>query len=43
MVANVALIVGNVVTWATYLATVLFGKPHRMSGNLFYDLFMGGM
>jgi Delta24(24(1))-sterol reductase len=38
---TVSIIFGNVVTWLTYLITVFAGKPHRMSGNFFYDLFMG--
>jgi len=38
---TVAIITGFVVTAATYVLTVLFGKPHRMSGNVIYDMFMG--
>jgi delta24(24(1))-sterol reductase len=38
---TVAIIAGNLVTWFTYFGTIFFGKPHRMSGNFFYDLFMG--
>lgn len=38
---TVSIIFGNVVTWITYFATITWGKPHRMSGNFLYDLFMG--
>eukprot|EP01116_Phalansterium_solitarium_P014701 TRINITY_DN32498_c0_g1_i1.p1 TRINITY_DN32498_c0_g1~~TRINITY_DN32498_c0_g1_i1.p1 ORF type:complete len:479 (+),score=188.73 TRINITY_DN32498_c0_g1_i1:123-1559(+) len=40
-IMTVAVITGFAVTFITYFATVLFGRPHRMSGNFFYDLFMG--
>lgn len=36
-----AIICGYAVSIATYVLTLLFGRPHRMSGNHFYDLFMG--
>lgn len=40
-IMTVAIIVGNVLSWITYVVTILFGKPHRMSGNVLYDMFMG--
>eukprot|EP01098_Paradermamoeba_levis_P006741 TRINITY_DN2804_c0_g1_i1.p1 TRINITY_DN2804_c0_g1~~TRINITY_DN2804_c0_g1_i1.p1 ORF type:complete len:464 (-),score=155.85 TRINITY_DN2804_c0_g1_i1:502-1866(-) len=40
-VMTASIVVGNVVTWLTYLITVFLGKTHRMSGNFLYDLFMG--
>ncbi len=38
---TVASLTGVGVTVLTYVLTVLFGKPHRMSGNVLYDIFMG--
>lgn len=38
---TVAIITGFVVTIVTYYLTIFFGKPHRMSGNTLYDIFMG--
>uniref|UniRef100_A0A0G4GM62 Delta(24(24(1)))-sterol reductase n=1 Tax=Chromera velia CCMP2878 TaxID=1169474 RepID=A0A0G4GM62_9ALVE len=38
---TVAIGFGLASTAATYLWTVFFGTPHRMSGNFVYDLFMG--
>eukprot|EP01117_Protostelium_nocturnum_P020722 TRINITY_DN948_c0_g1_i1.p1 TRINITY_DN948_c0_g1~~TRINITY_DN948_c0_g1_i1.p1 ORF type:complete len:473 (-),score=169.00 TRINITY_DN948_c0_g1_i1:119-1537(-) len=40
-IMTAAITFGVVVTFITYFATVLFGKPHRMSGSLMYDIFMG--
>lgn len=36
-----AIIYGIAVTWITYFVSVATGNTHRMSGNFFYDLFMG--
>ncbi|TIC73686.1 hypothetical protein E3Q00_02683 [Wallemia mellicola] len=38
---TVAIIVGYGCSLLIYVLTVLFGKPLRMSGNFFYDFFMG--
>lgn len=40
-IMSVAIITGFAVTLITYVLTVLFGRPHRMSGNVIYDIFMG--
>ncbi|TIA81106.1 hypothetical protein E3P98_02258 [Wallemia ichthyophaga] len=38
---TVAILVGYAGSLAVYFLTVMFGHPLRMSGNFFYDLFMG--
>jgi len=38
---TVAMIAGHSVTWITYLMTMFFGKPHRITGSVLYDVFMG--
>lgn len=40
-IMTVAIMTGFAVTLITYAHTMLFGKPHRVSGSFFYDLFMG--
>eukprot|EP00742_Colponemidia_sp_Colp-10_P003852 GILJ01004102.1.p1 GENE.GILJ01004102.1~~GILJ01004102.1.p1 ORF type:complete len:465 (+),score=45.43 GILJ01004102.1:52-1446(+) len=38
---TVAIICGNVISLLIYIGAYVFGKTHRMSGNFFYDFFMG--
>eukprot|EP01012_Entosiphon_sulcatum_P025037 TRINITY_DN3029_c0_g1_i1.p1 TRINITY_DN3029_c0_g1~~TRINITY_DN3029_c0_g1_i1.p1 ORF type:complete len:481 (+),score=102.93 TRINITY_DN3029_c0_g1_i1:27-1445(+) len=38
---TVAIIFGNFVTLVTYFSAIVLKKQHRMSGNFFYDIFMG--
>lgn len=40
-IMTVAIITGFAITIATYFITIALNKQHRMSGNFFYDLFMG--
>jgi delta24(24(1))-sterol reductase len=38
---TVAIIWGFVMSTVVYIAGIAMGKAHRMSGNIFYDYFMG--
>ena len=38
---TVAIIVGFICSYGIYFLTLAFGEPLRMSGNFFYDVFMG--
>eukprot|EP00299_Pterocystis_sp_00344_P009633 c4113_g1_i1.p1 GENE.c4113_g1_i1~~c4113_g1_i1.p1 ORF type:complete len:470 (-),score=74.51 c4113_g1_i1:47-1327(-) len=40
-ILSCAILSGITVSFATYFLTMLFGKPHRMSGSIIYDIFMG--
>lgn len=38
---TVAIMTGFISSMIMYIWTLLFGRPHRMSGNILYDFFMG--
>ena len=40
-IMSVAIICGNVVSIIVYVLAYIFGKTHRISGNIVYDFFMG--
>ncbi len=42
-IMTVAIIYSNIVTVLTYVFGILLKKTHRMSGNAFYDMFMGAI
>ena len=42
-IMSVAMLWGIIVTIGTYVVGVVFGRTHRMSGSIPYDLFMGAV